>query len=133
VRLWARGELKPDHDETEPDEPAESSLQGAAAAFGLVVVGHMAAGDAERFWLWPETIPFWNAWQQVQARWQYASLGLGGAMRTGLDQLAVESWLRAQGWGHGRRRSLRRALLAIQSAEEAALSEWAEQAARERH
>jgi hypothetical protein len=54
-------------------------------------------------------------------------------MRTGLDLPAVERWLRAQGWGHGKRRSLRRALLAIQNAEEAALSEWADQAARARH
>lgn len=135
MRLWALGQLDTDLRPNQADRPQESDdndpdeLDQAAAALGLQIVGPRPG--VKRLWLWPETIPLWNAWHQVQTQWRWIA-GMSAAHRVGLDYAGVERWLAAHGWGHRKGRSLRGALDAIAQAERAALKAWAEIAAKEK-
>lgn len=98
---------------------------------GLVIVQHPAQPAARplpTFWLWPECVPLWNAWNQLQTQWR---TGCMEGQRTGLDYAAVTAWLRAHGWHHGPRRSLRMALDCIAGMEAVCLSVWAEAVQRQ--
>jgi hypothetical protein len=124
VRLWALGQLdtRESHDPSRSDSE-DDELNAAAAAFGLRLADPLP--ERKTLWLWPETVPFWNAWHQVQSQWRWVD-GMSAPRRVGLDYTGVERWLRAHGWGHRRHRSLRRALDAISAAEDAALIAWNE-------
>lgn len=76
-------------------------------------------------WIWPECVPLWNVWQQLQTQWHITAMG----QRAGLDYGRITQWLRARGYGPGRQRNLRRALDALQSMEAAVLSAQAQQQA----
>ncbi|MCB4365401.1 DUF1799 domain-containing protein [Hydrogenophaga taeniospiralis] len=127
MRLWALGKLDTSarhdaDDATDPDDSVDE-LDAAAASFGLRVVGPRPTEEA--FWLWPETLPYWFAWHQVQTQWRWLS-DMRAARRTGLDYAGVERWLATHGWAHRRQRSLRAAMDAIAVAERAALTVWSE-------
>lgn len=70
------------------DEPTESEVEEALAAFGL-----QAAGDArpkpDMFYLWPCNLRVFNIWHGIQTQWH---VGMGG--RTGLDYAGVLAYLR---------------------------------------
>lgn len=109
-----------------------ASADEAAAALGLVIVQPSRQRSAQQLptcWLWPDSLPLWHAWLQLQTQWR--TPGLDG-QRTGLDYAAATAWLRAHGWHHGPRRSLRVALDCIQAMEGACLSVWAKAAQRDR-
>jgi hypothetical protein len=118
VRLWALGQL-------DADQGPPQQLDAAAAAFGLVVEESQEP-EQPTFWLWPEVLPLWSAWFAVQGQWRWLDRMNGPPIRTGLDLQSCESWLRSQGWGAGKRKSIRHAMAAIQQAEGEALSAWAE-------
>lgn len=102
-------------------------LHEVAAAVGLVIVQPVAQRPPPRLptcWLWPQNVPLWNAWLQLQTQWRMAGLEV---QRTGLDYAAVTAWLQAHGWHHGRQRSLRHALHCIAGMEAACLAVWAAQ------
>lgn len=79
------------------------------------------------FCLWPECGAVWAVWLALQTQWRHA--GMGGHP-TGLDYAGVTAWLHAHGYGFGRARNLRETLGHIGAMECAALSAWAEQAAK---
>lgn len=76
-------------------------------------------------YLWPDNVPAWNAWQQVQTQWR---VGMGGA--TGLDYAGVLAWLRELDCPPEDRRSI---FAGIQACERATLDVWAEQREREQN
>jgi len=80
------------------------------------------------FWLWPENVPIWNAWHALQTQWRVHAMD---GTRLGLDYASVTAWLQAQGWRHGRRRSLRHALACLGAMESAVLPIWRDQAERQ--
>jgi hypothetical protein len=109
-----------------------ASADEAAAALGLVIVQPAqphAAQQPPTFWLWPDSLPLWQAWHQVQTQWR--SAGMEG-QRTGLCYAGVTAWLQGHGWHHGPRRSLRHALDCIAAMEGQCLEVWAAEAARKR-
>lgn len=80
---------------------------------------------APTFWLWPDNLPAWHVWGEVQTQWCYVS-GLGGTRATGLNYEGVTAYLRANGWRSGRRdRSLRAMLDDLRALEAGALRGWA--------
>lgn len=129
MRLWALGKLDTDpppsqQDDRFSDDARVDGLDESAALFGLRVVGAARESAADVFWLWPETVPYWVAWHQVQTQWRWIA-GMASAHRVGLDYAGVSARLQASGWRHRRGRSLRAAMEAIAEAEREALDAWA--------
>ena len=93
MRLWALGQLdtRESHDPSRSDSE-DDELNAAAAAFGLRLADPLP--ERKTLWLWPETVPFWNAWHQVQSQWRWVD-GMSAPRRVGLDYTGVERWLRA--------------------------------------
>ena len=121
MRLWALGKLNTNEDHDDHQPTPDEELDEAASAFGLRVEHTVVLQDPV-FHLFPESLPSWEQWHQVQTQWRTA--GMDGS-RTGLDYAGVESHLRASGYGHGRRRSLRRALGDVKAMEIEAMNVWA--------
>jgi len=114
-----------DDDADDPDDAIQPDEEqdDAAAAFGLHIVEPPpppASGPV--CWLWPENVPLWNAWQQLQGQWRITAMG----QHTGLDYAGVTQWLRAHGYGPSRRRNLHRALDAFAGMERAFLNAMAQ-------
>jgi len=105
--------------ESQANDPADD-LHDAAAAFGLQIVGGDQPVPDQYFWLWPESCDLWMQWLRLQTQWQVGPMG----QRIGLRYEAVEAWLRAAGYTHGRQRGLHRALQDIAEMESAALRAW---------
>lgn len=121
MRLWALGKLQTsesDEHTTTPDEELDES----AAAFGMRVE-QSSLPDEQVFHLFPESLPSWLLWTTLQTQWRTA--GMEGE-RTGLDYAGVEAYMRAMGYGPGKRRSMRRALADVQAMEVAAMNAWSE-------
>ena len=79
--LWAKGEL------TLTDNDDEThTLDEAAAAFGLVVE-QMPEEQPATCWLWPENLPVFLLWQQVQTQWVVA--GMGGLIGLNYSSIAL--------------------------------------------
>lgn len=100
---------------------AESSEQAGPAegntALDALFAARPAAADEDEVYLWPETVPIWNHWQEVQTQWR---TGMAGA--TGLDYAGVTAYLGAVEPDEAARRE---AFGAIREAERAALGVWA--------
>jgi hypothetical protein len=79
----------------------------------------------DEWYLWPENVPAWQLWMQVQTQWRVG--GMGGA--TGLDHTAVWADLDHFGIPKRRRREVFGYLCAM---ERVVLDVWAEQAAERR-
>lgn len=71
-------------------------------------------------YLWPDCVPIWNHWQEVQTQWR---AGMAGA--TGLDYAGVTAYL---GAAEPDEEARREAFEAIRKAERAVLSVWAAKA-----
>lgn len=82
-----------------------------------------AAGDAEpecsAVYLWPECVPAWHHWQQLQTQWRTSIAG-----REGLDYAGVRAYLDEHAPRRGRRR--RELFACIRACERACLDYWAE-------
>ena len=87
---------------------------------GLVLEAPAAPQD--EYVLWPELVPVWNAWHQVQTQWRD---GFNG--RTGLDYTGVRSALKCLG---ARKKQIREWFPLLQEAERAAMDEWAKRQKR---
>lgn len=90
---------------------------GVIAGLGLTA-GGSPANAVQTHYLWPECVPIWSAWQQLQTQWR---VGMGGA--TGLDYAGVRAWLRDCGPEDESER--REWWSCIQAAERATLDVWA--------
>jgi hypothetical protein len=75
-------------------------------------------------YLWPDCVPIWNHWQEVQTQWR---AGMAGA--TGLDYAGVTAYL---GAAEPDEEARREAFEAIRKAERAVLSVWAAKFGRQR-
>lgn len=132
AKLWASGQLDTDADH---DADEDAQFDAALAALGLYAD---ASGPADTHaasaqppdvcHIWPECVPLWNLWLELQTQWR-VSAGLGGSGRTGLDYAGVSAWMRGARGLRGD--ALREALRCVAAMERAALGEWA-RAARER-
>lgn len=91
----------------------------AIAGLGLQAEQGSPGGQAETHYLWPECVPIWNAWQNLQTQWR---TGMAGA--TGLDYTAVRAWLADNGPPSMEER--REWWECLQAAERATLEVWAE-------
>ena len=100
---------------------AESSEQAGPAegntALDALFAARPAVANEDEVYLWPETVPIWNHWQEVQTQWR---TGMAGA--TGLDYAGVMAYLGAVESDEEIRRE---AFSAIREAERAVLSAWA--------
>lgn len=114
--MWARGELRDTHDAAQ----SQAQVSDALAAFGLQA--DTAPPEDEPCYLWPENVPAWHLWQQVQTQWRITASSMGSAARTGLDYTAVEATLRLHRVRHPKRR-----FSELQAMERSALAAWAEQ------
>jgi len=81
-----------------------------------------AVADDEEVYLWPECVPLWSHWQEVQTQWR---VGMSGA--TGLDYAGVTAYLATVEPDEVERRE---AFAAIREAERAVLSVWADERAK---
>lgn len=88
----------------------------ALAAFGLVIEGDEPQGP-EPFFLWPENLPTWHLWLDVQTQWRSAFDG-----PTGLDYTGVRTFMEMR-----RVRRPRQQFELLVVMERAALTAWAEQ------
>lgn len=93
-----------------------AQLDGAGA-FDAPAQDDSAACDT--VYLWPECVPAWRHWQQLQTQWR---IGMGGA--TGLDYAGVRAYLDEQDIAPGAQR--RDIFSCIQACEAAALQAWAD-------
>jgi hypothetical protein len=84
-------------------------------------VEHVPEDEPRVFWLLPQSVQSWGLWFEVQTQWR--SAGMEG-IRTGLDYQAVEAFLRVRGYGHGKRKSIRRVLDDIRAMEVSAMTAW---------
>lgn len=100
---------------------AESSEQAGPAegntALDALFAARPVAADEDEVYLWPETVPIWNHWQEVQTQWR---AGMAGA--SGLDYAGVMAYLGAVEPDGEKRLE---AFEAIREAERAALGVWA--------
>lgn len=114
----ARGQLVIEGSE-ESAEESEQEINEAFAAFGLVADGQLDL-DSETFALWPENLPTFNLWQQIQTQWRVGGVG----NPTGLDYAGIEAYMRLSGI---RKKDQANFLPGIQAMERATLNEWANQ------
>jgi hypothetical protein len=113
VRLWARGDLRiPSENEPEPDE----HLNDAFAAFGLAPDPEEELVLEEEFFLWPENVPAFNLWLEVQTQWHSDS-----GTRTGLDYTGVETCIKHM---PVKKKERPWYFAAVRAMERAALTEW---------
>ncbi|MGY8903204.1 MAG: DUF1799 domain-containing protein [Burkholderiales bacterium] len=116
ARLLARGDLL--NEQEAKQHASNQELDTALAAFGLFAEGPAASPAAlPTFSLWPENLPLWQFWMQLQSQWR---VGLQGP--EGLDYAGVWSVLN----NTVRPRQRRRYFSAIQAMEFASLQGYAE-------
>jgi hypothetical protein len=47
--------------------------------------------DSDKIEVWPDMVPAWSVFLASASQWRWVGVGMGGAMRTGLDMPAVLS------------------------------------------
>lgn len=75
--------------------------------------------EHDEFHLWPENVPTWLMWQQVQTQWRP-----GFAGPTGLDYMAIDAAHLQPGQCRRLRRTRGRLLGELQVMERSALAAW---------
>lgn len=91
---------------------------------GLLPKKGDAAAPDDKVYLWPENLPVWRLWNQLQTQWR----GNAAGGRDGLDYGAVATYMRevarirpTRRWGE--------IWIGIQAMERASLAVWAEKSA----
>lgn len=115
--MWARGDLQ-----TGPQDDAATAIDDALAGLGLVPDRPVQVSDGA-FCLWPENVPAFDLWAELQTQWR-----VGPAGPTGLDYAGVAAHLQ-----HAHRlrpRALRERWEQLQAMEQGALQGWAEKRGR---
>lgn len=113
--------------DAQPGADEDTEFDAALEAFGLQASDDDQSTSntaADTFWLWPECVPVWALWLDVQTQWRYAGMD---AQRAGLDYTAVSGW--ARGVSGLRGVDYIDAMRCIQVMERAAMGVWANQRA----
>lgn len=113
ARAWARGEIV----DREQARSNRSTVNEAAAAWGLVIEADAPVEEYQSLYLWPENVAAWMFFQQLGTQWRYED-----GCRIGLDYPGAEVFLRYECPRSERKDTWR----FIREMEEEALMAWQE-------